>query len=477
VPLGDARVIVVSTGASEITGEDGRYTLKNVPSGTVDIQALRVGFQSQKRAITVTAAATTTADIVMKQAVVQLQEVVATATGQQRRIELGNAIGTFGDVGKHVEEQPIMAMQDLLVAKAPGVNVLPGSVVGGAPTIRVRGVSSLTLSNAPIWVVDGVRYLVDQSDASAGLTQISLLNNLSPEEIEDIEIVRGPSAATLYGTNAANGVILITTKKGRAGSTRWNFTGETRTIDDRNPYQTQYANWGHTPAAPTKSIRCQLYVMQTSAFKISDGATCISDSVTSYNYLTDPEQTFIKLGRGSLFTGQVSGGNGAVRFFSSGVLDNEFGPIQMPAADIRWYDDTLHVPVTDQMLHPRQQQKLNFRTIVSPELSSKIDLTANAGFGKSSNIIEPDNPLIIGLLYVGQASYGWKGCPKGTELTGCGMTGSDSKQYYDATGFPLHDSNGFAPGSIMQYVTPNTTNRFTGSFDSNWRPLSWLQAA
>jgi len=196
VPLGDARVIVVSTGASEITGEDGRYTLKNVPSGTVDIQALRVGFQSQKRAITVTAAATTTADIVMKQAVVQLQEVVATATGQQRRIELGNAIGTFGDVGKHVEEQPIMAMQDLLVAKAPGVNVLPGSVVGGAPTIRVRGVSSLTLSNAPIWVVDGVRYLVDQSDASAGLTQISLLNNLSPEEIEDIEIVRGPSAAT-----------------------------------------------------------------------------------------------------------------------------------------------------------------------------------------------------------------------------------------------------------------------------------------
>ena len=475
VPLGDARVIVVSTGASEITGEDGRYTLKNVPSGTVDIQALRVGFQSQKRAITVTAAATTTADIVMKQAVVQLQEVVATATGQQRRIELGNAIGTFGDVGKHVEEQPIMAMQDLLVAKAPGVNVLPGSVVGGAPTIRVRGVSSLTLSNAPIWVVDGVRYLVDQSDASAGLTQISLLNNLSPEEIEDIEIVRGPSAATLYGTNAANGVILITTKKGRAGSTRWNFTGETRTIDDRNPYQTQYANWGHTLAAPTKSIRCQLYVMQTSAFKISDGATCISDSVTSYNYLTDPEQTFIKLGRGSLFTGQVSGGNGAVRFFSSGVLDNEFGPIQMPAADIRWYDDTLHVPVTDQMLHPRQQQKLNFRTNVSAELSSKIDLTANAGFGKSSNIIEPDNALIIGLLYVGQASYGWKGCPKGTELTGCGMTGSDSKQYYDATGFPLHDSNGFAPGSIMQYVWTDDVQRFTGSTSLNWRPMTWLQ--
>jgi len=93
------------------------------PEGTVDIQALRVGFQSQKRAITVTAAATTTADIVMKQAVVQLQEVVATATGQQRRIELGNAIGTFGDVGKHVEE--------LLVAPLPNWLIVLGYIAGG----------------------------------------------------------------------------------------------------------------------------------------------------------------------------------------------------------------------------------------------------------------------------------------------------------------------------------------------------------
>jgi len=474
-PLGDARVIVVGTVASSTTNEDGKYALRGVPSGTFDIQALHVGFQSQKKTVTVTAGASIIADLVMKPAVVQLQEVVTTATGQQRKIELGNAIGTFGDVGKHVEEQPIMGVQDLLVAKAPGVTVLPGSVVGAAPTIRVRGVSSIGLSNAPIWVVDGVRYLVDQSDASAGLTQISLINNLSPEEIQDIEIVRGPAAATLYGTNAANGVVIVTTKKGRAGTTRWNVSAETRTLDDRNPYQAQYANWGHSPAAPDKNIRCQLYVMQTPAFKISDGATCISDSVTSYNYLADPEQTFIKLGRGSLFGAQVSGGSDAVRFFTNATLDNEFGPIQMPAADIRWYDDTLHVPVTNQMLHPRQQQKLNFRTNLSAQLSPTIDLTANAGFGKSSNIIEPDNALIIGLLYVGQANYGWKGCPKGTELTGCGMTGPDSKQYYDATGFPLHDSNGFAPGSIMQYVWTDNVQRFTGGMTLNWRPMTWLQ--
>src|SRR5689334_19956946 len=472
-PLGDVRVLVIGTSVSAVTGEDGKFTLHGVPNGSVDLQALRVGYQSQKKTVQVSGAAT--ADFVMKQAIVQLDEVVTTATGQQRKVELGNSIQTLGNVARNVENTPVMSIQDLIVAKAPGVNVLQGSVVGAAPTIRVRGVSSINLSNAPIWVVDGVRYITAQGASSAGSTQLSMLNNLSPEEIEDIEIVKGPSAATLYGTNAANGVVVVTTKRGRSGGTKWSFNAETRTVDDRNPYQAQYANWGHSPAAPTKHIRCQLYVMQTAAFKISDGATCISDSVTSYNYLTDPERTFIKLGRGSLFTGQVSGGTGAVRFFSSGALDNEFGPIQMPAADIRWYDDTLHVPVTNQMLHPRQQQKLNFRTNVSAELSPSIDLSANAGFGKSSNIIEPDNSLIIGLLYVGQASYGWKSCPRGTELTGCGMTGPDSKQYYDATGFPLHDSNGFAPGSIMQYVWTDEVQRFTGSTQLNWRPLTWMQ--
>ncbi len=167
-------------------------------------------------------------------AVAQLDEVVTTATGQQRKVELGNAISTLGDVGKTVEKTPINNVTDLMIAKAPGVSVLPSPVLGGAPTIRIRGISSISLSNAPIWYVDGVRYDTNNANTSSGQTPVSLLNNLSPEEIEDIEIVKGPSAATLYGTNAANGVVVITTKKGRAGATHWNWTAETRTIDDRN---------------------------------------------------------------------------------------------------------------------------------------------------------------------------------------------------------------------------------------------------
>jgi TonB-linked SusC/RagA family outer membrane protein len=472
-PVADARVIVLGGQASATTGEDGKYTLRNVQAGRADVQALKVGYRALKKSVEVASGSSVVVDFTMAQAVVQLQEIVTTATGEQRKIELGNAISTLGDVGKRVEQSEITSMSDLLVAKAPGVQVLGSPVVGGAPTIRVRGLSSLSLSNAPIWIVDGVRYNTNNT-SSSGANSLSLLNNLSPEEIEDIEIVKGPSAATLYGTAAANGVIVVTTKKGRAGAPKWTFSAESRTVDDRNPYQTQYASFGHKFGS-TAPIRCQLYVMQTPAFSQAQGATCIQDSLTSYNNLTDPSQTIIQLGRGSLYGANVSGGNDAVRFYVSSDLDHEYGPIGMPQSDIHWYTDTLHVSVSDQMRHPRQQNKFNVRSNLSTSITPKLDLTATAGFGKSDNIIEVDNSAIIGLLYVQQSGFGWKGCPKGTETTGCGMTGADGKNYYDPTGFPLHDANSFAPGSIMQYTTTDDVQRFTGSLNANWRPLAWMQ--
>jgi TonB-linked SusC/RagA family outer membrane protein len=473
-PMSDTRILIIGTAIAGTTGDDGRYTLRNVPAGTAQLQVLRVGYQSQKRAVVVTAGGTATADFALVEAVAQLSEIVTTATGQQRKIEIGNAVATLGDVGKNVEQLPVTQMQDLITGKTPGMSVLPSAVVGGAPTIRIRGISSITLSNAPIWIVDGVRYLTNET-SSAGSTSNSLLNNLSPEEIEDIEIVKGPSAATLYGTNAANGVVVVTTKKGRSGATKWNITAENRTISDRNNYQTQYANFGHK-IGTTAQIRCQIPVMETSAFTQADGATCQRDSLTSYDFLSDPDNTFIHLGRGSLYGVQASGGSEAVRFFVSGDLNDEFGPIQMAQHDIDFYNNVRHEQVTSQMLHPRQAHLMNFRTNLSASLSPRLDLTANAGWGRSVNYVEPDNVSIIGLLYTGQNAYGWKGCPAGTETTGCGMTGADGKPWINSkNGWPYNDANSFAPGQIMQYVTPNTTTRFTGSLDANWRPLSWLQ--
>ena len=99
-PLPDARVIVIASTASATTGPDGRFILRNVAPGAMTLQALHVGFQSLKKTVTIAGKDSVVADFVMKQAIVQLDEIVTTATGQQRKIELGNSISTLGDVAR-----------------------------------------------------------------------------------------------------------------------------------------------------------------------------------------------------------------------------------------------------------------------------------------------------------------------------------------------------------------------------------------
>ena len=190
-----------------------------------------------------------------------LQEIVTTATGQQRRVELGNAIATLGDVAKRVEE--IADHEHRRTCSSPRRRasiVLPGTMTGTAADRSAFAASARSsLSNAPIWVVDGVRFNAAAFVAAgAGGThdQLTNLNGLNPDDIEDIEIVKGPSAATLYGTDASNGVIVVTTKKGKAGATRWNWFGEGGRIEDHAHYPDTYAIWGHRPAAPTTQVRC-----------------------------------------------------------------------------------------------------------------------------------------------------------------------------------------------------------------------------
>ena len=129
-PLAEARILLLGTALSIVSGEDGRYTLRNVPAGSAQLQVLHVGYKSEKQTVTVTNGATTTADVTMQVAVTQLEEVVTTATGQQRRVEIGNAVSTLGDVAAKVEQMPINSVGTLLTAKASGVQVLPATMTG-----------------------------------------------------------------------------------------------------------------------------------------------------------------------------------------------------------------------------------------------------------------------------------------------------------------------------------------------------------
>src|SRR5512146_3335367 len=125
-PLPESRVSVVGTNLVALTGPDGRYTVRNVPAGAWVVRVLRVGYQEQKKSATMTTGQNATLDFTLEQAIVKLTEVVTTATGEQRRVELGNAVSTI-DVSTRAKTAPTTSMASLLVSQAPGVQVLPGN--------------------------------------------------------------------------------------------------------------------------------------------------------------------------------------------------------------------------------------------------------------------------------------------------------------------------------------------------------------
>jgi TonB-dependent SusC/RagA subfamily outer membrane receptor len=453
-PLEEVRVIVIGTSVFTTTGADGRYTLRNVPAGTVDIRVLRVGYQEQKKPITVAAGQATTLNFVMAPTVVQLQEVVTTATGEQRRVELGNSVATV-NVAKQVQETPIKNMGDLLVAKAPGVQVLPSNMTGGGARVRIRGTSSLSLSNDPIYIIDGIRMTSNSASAQIGVggTSPSRVSDINPEEIETLEIVKGPSAATLYGTDAANGVIVITTKKGRAGAARWNVFAEQGRVQDNNNYPSTYAILGHAPATPGTVRRCLL--TQIAA------ATCVADSSSVLDIFDDPDLTVIKNGWRNNVGLQVSGGTEAIRYFTSGEFENEIGPFGMPAFENRRYAAN-NWTMLGEWKRPNALQKSSARANINATISPTLDLSVQSGFIKLDQRLPQVDNNVNSFWFNAMTGPGFKGAGPG--YTGVGSLGQ-----------PLMGYASFTPGDIFQRTTTQGVQRFIGSMNADWRPLSWLQ--
>jgi TonB-linked SusC/RagA family outer membrane protein len=213
-PLADAQVAVEGADTRVRTNIRGEFRI-NAAAGA-RLVVTRVGYQ----AATVTATAGVMR-IVLTEFAVKLDEVVVTGTvGDSRTRSLGNAIGKV-DVSANLERAPLAKIQDALSVNIPGVRVMRASgAVGSGGVTRIRGAGSLSLSNAPLLYVDGVRVnnqTATTSQAFRGQEAPSRINDFSPEDIESIEVLKGPSAATIYGTEASNGVIQIRTKKGRAG--------------------------------------------------------------------------------------------------------------------------------------------------------------------------------------------------------------------------------------------------------------------
>lgn len=223
-PVPDARVQVIGTSLGATTNAAGEYTIAAVPSGPQRITVRRLGFAPLQRPITIVGGQARTENFNLSTAATSLDALVVTGTaGEVSKRTVGNAI-TKLDVAEITTKSSVLDVTEVLQAKSPGVQILPNSgTPGAAGDITIRGAASF-IGNSPVFYIDGVRYstasLGNFGASGAGLTSYSTqvtsaLSSLSPNDIESIEVIKGPAASTLYGADAAGGVIQIITKKGR----------------------------------------------------------------------------------------------------------------------------------------------------------------------------------------------------------------------------------------------------------------------
>lgn len=214
LPLPGASVVVKGTTIGTATDLDGKFSL-SVPQGNNVLVVSFTGFSAQESSI----GNRSVVDVVLQADVASLGEVIVTGYGTQPKREVTGAVSSVkGDV---IQNLPMQSFDRALQGRAAGVQVRSANgLPGGAVNIRIRGVGSISAGNEPLFIVDGVQ-LNNQSNAS--FTQSNPLAFLNPNDIESMEILKDAASAAIYGSQAANGVVIITTKKGKQGKARFEF--------------------------------------------------------------------------------------------------------------------------------------------------------------------------------------------------------------------------------------------------------------
>ncbi|HWA58106.1 MAG TPA: TonB-dependent receptor, partial [Gemmatimonadales bacterium] len=447
--LEGARVVVTGTSIIETTDQEGRYTVRSIQPGRYQVRALRIGYQPKVDSVTIGPSETVALDFDLKAAPVQLDEIVTTATGEQRKLEVGNAVSTI-DASSVASEQPITAMSDLISGRAAGVQVLKsGGTTGTGARIRIRGSNSISLSNEPLYYIDGVRL---ESSASSSTLDIggfgagdprtsgpSRLDDLNPDDIESIEIVKGPAAATLYGIQASNGVVRITTKRGRSGRPRWNFFVEEGAVHDGNTYPLNYFGRDTTAATgPDFDYFCTLQAEL-------DGS-CTQTSILKYSPLENARTRPLKTGLRQQYGASVSGGTDQVTYFLSGTYENEDGVFRLPAVE----EDSIRQAlgsVPDNQIRPNALERTSLRANVGANVTRNSDLQATVGYTSSkSRFVENDNSALT--------------------ITGSAETSTNPPT--------VSDGWYYTPAQLFAELAQQSVERFTGGLTYNWRTNAWL---
>ena len=457
-PIDQAQVSVIGSNLGGLTNSEGRVVIRGLAAGTHQLRVLRVGYSEQKKPVTVTAGQQATAEFSLGAVAVSLAPVVTTATGETRRVEVGNTVAQI-DVAKTVEITQIKNVDDLLTARTTSLAVTQGGQTGSGSRMRIRGQSSLSLSNQPMFVIDGVRMTSnpDNTDLPTGGATPSRVGDINPDEIENIEVIKGPSAAALYGTAAANGVVVITTKRGRAGAARWTAYAEGGLLRDRNNYMTAYTLFGKQTSTglPAPINFCNLQ-------RVGIGQ-CTIDSVAALNIFEEDDLTPVDDGSRSQYGLQLSGGTEAIRYFLSGEREQETGVMKLPTFE-RDRMIAQKLPIREWTDRPNALGKNSVRMNLNATVNPQLDLSLSSGFINLTQRFSLESNATAGL---GSQVFGGPGCRicNPDRLTGAAPP----------LNTPLFGYRAWTPGYTWQEKNEQKVNRIILSGNANWRPTSWWQ--
>ncbi|MBW3629014.1 MAG: TonB-dependent receptor, partial [Gemmatimonadetes bacterium] len=219
--------VVPGTTFAALTNVNGNYTIAGVPSGTHTLRASRVGYGAAERTVTVAAGQAVTSNFTLVAQAVELEGIVAVGYGTARRRDVTGAVASV-DVDQ-IKTGVTASVAQVLQGHVPGVQITQASAEpGGGVSVRIRGSGSINADNEPLYVIDGLP--ISNVAATPGAPVFNTrprnpLNALSPDDIESIEVLKDASATAIYGSRGANGVILITTKRGRAGGLNVEYEG------------------------------------------------------------------------------------------------------------------------------------------------------------------------------------------------------------------------------------------------------------
>jgi TonB-linked SusC/RagA family outer membrane protein len=332
-PIPSAQVLVSGTTIGTTTDANGRFRLDGLTGESVTLEVRRIGFRPTRQ---VSRVGITDVRITLAEQSVSLDEVVVTGTpGGQARRELGNAVTTINAATVN-EQGTVNSVHQLLNARAPGVFINPSTGnVGSGSRIRIRGAASLSLSNEPLVYVDGIR--VNSQAATGPVNQgfsgnaISRLNDINPDDIESVEVIRGPAAATLYGTEASGGVIQIITKKGSRGAPRWSFSTRQGTSYVKDLEEVIPTNYASIPRR--------------------GGTAGQRDTISNNVYLSEKAKgnDLFQSGRIGEYDLSTNGGSGLFRYFAGAGYENSEGVDAVNKVDRKTGRLNLNVTPTDKL--------------------------------------------------------------------------------------------------------------------------------